>query len=118
MHCAICMGWSTMKAPYRPLFTPGVQVERVSDLLTRLGNPYQAYPTLHVAGTKGKGSVSSILAGTARAGGLRAGRRRHTCIPTASASRSTVTPSHAGAWPGPAYRDAADDRERPRSHDV
>ncbi len=49
------------------------KLERVSDLLTRLGNPYQAYPTLHVAGTKGKGSVSSILAGTARAGGLRAG---------------------------------------------
>ncbi len=49
------------------------KLERVSELLSRLGNPHETYPTLHIAGTKGKGSVSSILAGTAEAGGLRTG---------------------------------------------
>ena len=49
------------------------RLERVVDLLEQLGNPHKAYPTLHIAGTKGKGSVSSILAGIAQAGGLRTG---------------------------------------------
>jgi dihydrofolate synthase/folylpolyglutamate synthase len=49
------------------------KLERVEELLTRLGDPHKAYPTLHVAGTKGKGSVSSILAGTAQAAGLHTG---------------------------------------------
>ena len=49
------------------------KLERVVELLAHLGDPHRAYPTLHIAGTKGKGSVSSILAGTVRAGGLRTG---------------------------------------------
>lgn len=44
---------------------------RVDEFLEKLGNPHHSYPTLHVAGTKGKGSVSSMLAAMARAGGLR-----------------------------------------------
>jgi dihydrofolate synthase / folylpolyglutamate synthase len=49
------------------------KLERVAQLLERLGNPHQAYPTLHIAGTKGKGSVSAMMASVAEAGGLRTG---------------------------------------------
>ena len=49
------------------------KLERVVELLEKLGDPHKAYPTLHIAGTKGKGSVSTILAGVAQAGGLRTG---------------------------------------------
>ncbi len=44
---------------------------RVALLLERLGNPHQAYPSFHVAGTKGKGSVSSFIAAALRQAGLR-----------------------------------------------
>lgn len=47
------------------------KLERVVEFLGKLGNPHHTYPTLHIAGTKGKGSVSAMLAATARAGGLR-----------------------------------------------
>lgn len=49
------------------------KLERVVSLLEKLGNPHQAYPTLHIAGTKGKGSVSAMLAVVAEAGGMRTG---------------------------------------------
>jgi dihydrofolate synthase/folylpolyglutamate synthase len=49
------------------------KLERVVQLLEKLGNPHHAYPTLHIAGTKGKGSVSAMMAGVAEAGGLRTG---------------------------------------------
>ncbi len=49
------------------------KLDRVVQLLEKLQNPHQAYPTLHIAGTKGKGSVSAMLAGAAQAGGLRTG---------------------------------------------
>ncbi|MGC9469653.1 MAG: bifunctional folylpolyglutamate synthase/dihydrofolate synthase [Anaerolineae bacterium] len=49
------------------------KLDRVVQLLDKLGNPHDAYPTLHIAGTKGKGSVSSMLTGIAEAGGLRTG---------------------------------------------
>ena len=35
---------------------------RVRDLMTLLGNPERAYPTIHVAGSKGKGSVCAFCA--------------------------------------------------------
>ncbi|HNT73396.1 MAG TPA: folylpolyglutamate synthase/dihydrofolate synthase family protein [Anaerolineae bacterium] len=49
------------------------KIERVEELLEKLGAPHRAYPTLHVAGTKGKGSVSAMLATIAQTGGLRTG---------------------------------------------
>jgi dihydrofolate synthase/folylpolyglutamate synthase len=51
------------------------KIERVQELLEALGNPQQKYPTLHIAGTKGKGSVSAIMALCAQTGGLHTGRR-------------------------------------------
>ena len=47
------------------------KLERVDEFLEKLGNPHHSYPTLHIAGTKGKGSVSAMLAATARASGQR-----------------------------------------------
>ncbi|MGC9357957.1 MAG: bifunctional folylpolyglutamate synthase/dihydrofolate synthase [Anaerolineae bacterium] len=49
------------------------RLDRVVHFLERLGNPQKAYPKLHVAGTKGKGSVSAMLASVAQASGKRVG---------------------------------------------
>ena len=48
-----------------------LHLERVTRLLDGLGNPHQRYPVVHVAGTKGKGSVSAICASVLRAAGYR-----------------------------------------------
>lgn len=42
-------------------------------LLALLGNPHQQFPAIHVAGTKGKGSVAALCAACLRAAGLRVG---------------------------------------------
>ena len=36
-------------------------LERVENMLERLGKPQNKYKIIHVAGTNGKGSVSSML---------------------------------------------------------
>jgi dihydrofolate synthase/folylpolyglutamate synthase len=46
---------------------------RIQALMVALGNPERDYPIIHVAGTKGKGSVASFCASTLRAAGYRAG---------------------------------------------
>lgn len=50
-----------------------VDPTRPARLLRVLGNPHQAFPAIHVAGTKGKGSVAAICASVLRAAGLRTG---------------------------------------------
>jgi dihydrofolate synthase/folylpolyglutamate synthase len=50
-----------------------VDPTRPARLLSMLGDPHQAYPAIHVAGTKGKGSVAAICASALRAAGLRTG---------------------------------------------
>lgn len=52
-------------------FKPGL--DRMRRLLAALGDPHRAYPSLHVAGTNGKGSTASMLAAIATAGGRRTG---------------------------------------------
>jgi len=42
-------------------------------LLEFLGNPHLAYPTIHVAGTKGKGSTAAFIAQVLQESGLRTG---------------------------------------------
>lgn len=49
------------------------RLDRVVKFLELLGNPHLAYSKLHIAGTKGKGSVSSMLASVGSAAGLRTG---------------------------------------------
>ncbi len=46
---------------------------RMERLTQALGNPQRAYPSLHIAGTKGKGSVSAMIASVLRAEGYRVG---------------------------------------------
>lgn len=49
------------------------RLERVVTFLEKMGNPQRAYPKIHIAGTKGKGSVAVMLASVARAGRLNVG---------------------------------------------
>jgi len=46
---------------------------RMFALMEALGNPQNRYPILHVAGTKGKGSVSALSASVLQAAGYRTG---------------------------------------------
>jgi dihydrofolate synthase/folylpolyglutamate synthase len=46
---------------------------RVKRLLAALGDPHKAFPTVHVAGTNGKGSVSKMLACILQEAGYRTG---------------------------------------------
>lgn len=44
------------------------------DLVARLGNPHEAFNTVHVAGTKGKGSICALLETALHRAGLKVGR--------------------------------------------
>ena len=46
---------------------------RMRQLMTALGSPQDAYPTIHVAGTKGKGSTSALCASALTASGRKTG---------------------------------------------
>jgi dihydrofolate synthase/folylpolyglutamate synthase len=48
-------------------------LDRMCELMAALGNPQDSYPIVHVAGTKGKGSVSVMAASALHAAGYRAG---------------------------------------------
>src|SRR5215208_6174713 len=48
-------------------------LDRMFALMEELGNPQENYPIIHVAGTKGKGSVSALCASALNASGYRAG---------------------------------------------
>ncbi|MDQ2865717.1 MAG: bifunctional folylpolyglutamate synthase/dihydrofolate synthase [Candidatus Eremiobacteraeota bacterium] len=53
------------REPYR--------LERMRAFLRELGNPQDTYPTLHVGGTSGKGSTSTMASAALHASGLRTG---------------------------------------------
>ena len=48
-------------------------LDRMFALMEELGNPQSNYPIVHVAGTKGKGSVAALCASALRAAGYRTG---------------------------------------------
>ena len=48
-------------------------LDRMFALMEALGNPQNKYPIIHVAGTKGKGSVSALCASALQAAGYRTG---------------------------------------------
>ena len=52
-------------------YKPGLDTSIALD--NHLGNPHQAYKTIHVAGTNGKGSVSHLLAAILRQSGYKVG---------------------------------------------
>ncbi len=46
---------------------------RMQAFMEALGNPHRSYPVIHVAGTKGKGSVTALCASALHAAGYRVG---------------------------------------------
>src|SRR5690242_12576765 len=50
-----------------------LSLENITALLTDLENPQNAYPSVLIAGTNGKGSVSAMIESILRAAGLRTG---------------------------------------------
>ena len=50
-----------------------VDPTRPARLLEALGDPHRAFPCIHIAGTKGKGSVAAICASVLQEAGLRTG---------------------------------------------
>src|SRR5690348_3394933 len=53
------------RMPYR--------LERMRTFMGELGNPQDRYPTIHIGGTSGKGSTSTIVAAIMKAEGKRVG---------------------------------------------
>jgi dihydrofolate synthase / folylpolyglutamate synthase len=49
------------------------ELGRMRDLMALLGNPQDTYPIIHVAGTKGKGSTSALMAAALSAAGYKTG---------------------------------------------
>jgi dihydrofolate synthase / folylpolyglutamate synthase len=58
----------------RPRSKMRVGLEPMRDLAARLGDPQKSFRSIHVAGTKGKGSVSALIEAALVRAGLRAGR--------------------------------------------
>src|SRR4030095_5966939 len=48
-------------------------LDRIRARLAELGNPHLAYPTIHIAGTKGKGSTAAFIAQGLIEAGLKTG---------------------------------------------
>ncbi len=62
----------SLERTYR--YTPDrFNLDRVRKLLHAVGDPHQSFSSIHVAGTKGKGSVCALCASTLRAAGYRTG---------------------------------------------
>ena len=58
----------------RPRSKMRVGLEPMRDLAERLGDPQKSFRSIHVAGTKGKGSVSALIEAALVRAGLRVGR--------------------------------------------
>ncbi|MCI0492501.1 MAG: hypothetical protein L0Z07_06165, partial [Planctomycetes bacterium] len=56
-----------------PYLDRQLKLDRMRQLLTRLGQPDAGKKIIHVAGTKGKGSTSAMVAGMLTAAGFRTG---------------------------------------------
>lgn len=56
-----------------PYHATQFKLERMRELLARLGDPQQGMPIVHIAGTKGKGSTAAMIAAVLTAAGYRTG---------------------------------------------
>lgn len=65
-----------LRAYFSGLALHGIKLglDNIGRLLAEAGDPQRAYPTVHVAGTNGKGSVLAFLDAMLRAAGYRTGR--------------------------------------------
>lgn len=61
------------RQPLPPYPARTLKLDRMRQLLTRLGNPDAGMKIVHVAGTKGKGSTSAMIAAVLSAAGYRTG---------------------------------------------
>ncbi|MHC4403401.1 MAG: bifunctional folylpolyglutamate synthase/dihydrofolate synthase [Planctomycetota bacterium] len=59
-----------LKIPYHQ---QTFKLDRMRELVNRLGCPHRAFPVVHVAGTKGKGSTAAMLGAVLSAAGYRTG---------------------------------------------
>ncbi|MDQ1329056.1 MAG: dihydrofolate synthase / folylpolyglutamate synthase [Candidatus Poribacteria bacterium] len=62
--------YEKIAAPYDPF---GWKLERVERLLESIDNPHKELKVIHVAGTKGKGSTSAMIASVLREAGFKVG---------------------------------------------
>ena len=61
------------RTPVGPSGQREFKLDRMRELLVRLGNPHARLPIVHVAGTKGKGSTAAMIATSLTAAGYRTG---------------------------------------------
>ena len=61
------------KISHDTLSAESFNLERVRGLLKSLDNPHQAFPVVHIAGTKGKGSTAVLLASALQEAGFKTG---------------------------------------------
>jgi len=67
----LCIG-RELAAPTQAA-TAKFNLENITVLLARLGRPDRAYPTIHIAGTNGKGSTAAFVESILRQAGFRTG---------------------------------------------
>lgn len=65
------LGLSDMERGYQASANPTMSLASVRSLLARLGDPQTGRHTVHVTGSKGKGSTSAMIAGILRESGAR-----------------------------------------------
>ncbi|MHB1006755.1 MAG: bifunctional folylpolyglutamate synthase/dihydrofolate synthase [Chloroflexota bacterium] len=71
---AYILGFSDYERRRDPAWSPTrFSLERVEQFCATLGRPQDAFPSIHIAGTKGKGSTAAMLHGALMAAHLRAG---------------------------------------------
>jgi dihydrofolate synthase/folylpolyglutamate synthase len=61
------------RAPAQAFAAANFDLRRVQSLLARMGNPHLGRQTIHIAGSKGKGSVAVMIASILQAAGYRTG---------------------------------------------
>jgi dihydrofolate synthase/folylpolyglutamate synthase len=61
------------RAPAQAFAAANFDLRRVRSLLARLGDPHLGRQTIHIAGSKGKGSVAAMIASILQAAGYRVG---------------------------------------------
>ena len=54
----------------------------IKTLCKHLGNPFEQYPCIHIAGTNGKGSTAHLISGVLQAHGYKAVSYTHLTLPT------------------------------------
>ena len=68
------LGLTNYEKSLKELYSPGnVDLERVRELLRRLGSPESGLGIVHIAGTKGKGSTAAMISSVLQKAGYRVG---------------------------------------------